>query len=81
MAFKIRAPPGPPDCSIRGCNGVDKHYWNEGRSLTAKWLLANGPGGWLPTVGAGPNPPTNWGTAEINIWEEFLLQRIVAILP
>jgi hypothetical protein len=81
LAFKIRAPPGPPDCSIRGCNGVDKHYWNEGRSLTAKWLLANGPGGWLSTVGAGPNPPTNWGTAEINIWEKFLLQRIVAILP
>lgn len=81
LAFKIRAPPGPPNCSIRRCNGVDKHYWNEGRSLTAKWLLANGPGGWLSTVGAAPLPPKDWGTAEINIWEKFLLQRIVDILP
>ena len=74
------APPGPPDCPIRGCNGVDKHYWNEGRSLTAKWLLANGPGGWFSTAAPAIIPPTDWGTPEIDKWEEFLLDRIDSIL-
>ena len=81
LAFKIKAPPGPPDCPILRCNGLDKHYWNEGRSLTAKWLLANGPAGWLSTVGAVLSPPTDWGTAEIDVWEAYLMTKIVAILP
>lgn len=80
LSFKIRAPPGPPDCPILRCNGVDKHYWNEGRSLTAKWLLANGPGGWFSTAAPAIIPPSDWGTPEINKWEEFLLDRIDSIL-
>jgi len=77
----IPLPPTRPN--YQNCNGTSNHYSGDDREIVGKWMQANGVGGWLAPAAAPPiaTPPLWWGDAEIEKWENKIIDILLLILP